>query len=95
MQRNGLARTSLVMGIIAPCLSIFGCAPICVCIFWPLGGLVGLAAIILGIMALLQIKANPALLGRNEAIVGICLGALPIVIMVGFALVSAIMHFAR
>lgn len=54
-----------------------------------LGILMGIAAIILGAMAIKRFNANPAIRGRTHAIVGIVAGALCILIQIALAIVIA------
>ena len=77
---SGLAIGSLVTGILGIILS---------CIFWPLGAILGLVALILGIVGLNETKKQPGVHGKEMAIIGIVLGALSlalaILVLIGVA----------
>lgn len=84
--KNGLATVSLVIGILSALVSFFlAFAPL-----W--GALLGLIAIVLGVMALGQIKVQGAQ-GRGQAIAGIVLGALGILwVIVYFFVLGPIIY---
>ena len=69
VSKSGLATASLVLGILAAISAIFASG---------IGFLLGLAAVILGALALRDIKAK-GLQGKGWAIVGILLGALGVI----------------
>lgn len=82
---SGLAIGALVCGIVACCIPLIGL-------------LIGIVAVILGILAMKQINANPAAFkGKGMAIAGLVCGGVAIVvwliyvILFGFAF-SAIQH---
>lgn len=70
--KNSLATTSMVLGILAIiCIVIFGVSP---------AGLLGISAIVTGIISLNQIKKQGGT-GKGSAITGIVLGTIPLVVM--------------
>ncbi len=60
-----LAIVSLVTGAVGIILS---------CLFWPLGIVLDLTAVILGILGLVEVNKQPGLEGKALAIIGIVLG---------------------
>jgi hypothetical protein len=76
---SGLATASFVVGIVAVCVSIvFFCIP-------PLGGLVGIVAIILGAIAMGQTKNTPI---AGKARIGLILGIIAVVLSVAIFLAA-------
>ncbi len=81
-KKNGLALASMILGIIAIVLGIFG---------W-LGIIVGIVAVILAVVAKNQIKADPSMAGSAGqakgglimGIIGIVLGIIMIVLAIMF-----------
>ncbi|MCE9592160.1 MAG: DUF4190 domain-containing protein [Planctomycetes bacterium] len=67
-KRSPFALYSSMLGVIAV-----------VDFFTPIGFIVGIAAVVLGIRGLKQIQREPALLGRRLAVVGITLGSLGVI----------------
>jgi len=68
---SGLAIGGLVTGILGIIIS---------CVFWPIGVILGLAGLVLGILGLNEIKKQPGMQGKEMAIIAIVLGALGLVI---------------
>ncbi len=75
--QNGLGTAALVLGIIGLLTSWFG-----------LGAILGLVAIILGVLALGKVKRREAS-NRGSAIAGIVLGVLSIVVLAGLIAAGA------
>ncbi len=70
--KNSLATASMVLGILAAiCIFIFGAG---------LASLLGISAIVTGIISLNQIKKQGST-GKGSAVTGIVLGTLPIIFM--------------
>ncbi|HWV48435.1 MAG TPA: DUF4190 domain-containing protein, partial [Microbacterium sp.] len=87
---NGVAVAAMVCGIVGV---VFGWATF----FIVLPVLVSIAAVILGHVALSQLKKTPAVGGRGMAITGLVLGYIPIaltVILLIFAIIAAVMFGA-
>jgi hypothetical protein len=86
----GSLLVSFVVGFFALVGASAGWGPIAAGAFAVLSGVVGLGAIVLGILALRQVRRSSALRGRGLALTGIILGALG----VAFTLVAVLAAFA-
>jgi hypothetical protein len=76
-----------VPGIISFIAGLLGLVLMPCCITIPLSGLLGIAAIVLGIVALTQMRADPArYLSRGYAISGVTLGGVTLLLALGAAL---------
>jgi hypothetical protein len=73
---NTLGILSFIFGV-AGMLSVGGmCMPPCVCVVLPMNGLMDLTAVVLGIVALSQIHADPMkYAGRGFAVAGVVMGS--------------------
>lgn len=87
---GGLALASLILGIVGVCLSLFlGCIPI---IGPGIGSLLGILAVVLGLIAMSQ--SGPTSSGRGKA--GLILGVIALFIAVGWHFaIRAGVNFAR
>lgn len=76
--RNGLAITALILGIAAVVFALLGFVPVAGFAFLGLGGLLGMVALILGIIAL----AGKNRQGRGKGLTGIILGAIGVLLSI-------------
>lgn len=84
---------SFITGLVGMISLFMFCVPICGC---PIGGVMSLAAIVLGGLALQQIKANPVLYtGRGFAVAGLTMGIIVLLVysaVVVVLVISAVRH---
>jgi hypothetical protein len=73
---NTLGILSFIFGIAGMTSAVGMCIPFCVCFALPVNGLVNLTAVVLGILALSQIRADPArYTSRGFAVSGLVMGS--------------------
>jgi len=70
---SGMSIASMVCGIVGIVVS---------CLFWPVGIVLAIVAVILGILGLNEIKKQPEIGGRGMAITGIVLGGISLVLAI-------------
>ena len=88
---------SLIAAMVGAVSLLVGCVPICGCIGFPMAGLLGLTAIILGAIGLMQIKGDSQrYTGRSMAMTGLCTGigilVLMVVVVIGSILLNVMHH---
>jgi len=95
-KRNPLSRISMIFGIASSCVTILGCVPFCGCIAFPLGSLGGLAAIIMGIVAIVQARGLPDEgVAKRESLIGIILGGVALFLMSALMTIGFLLRFHR
>lgn len=88
-RQNVLGLISLIAGAVGVAGSLCGIA---CCLGWPLAGILGLTAVVLGAIALMQFKSEPVrYTGRGLAVAGLCLGIGSLVLVVAGVIVRVIL----